>query len=188
MRTTRRRLALAVGTVAIAALVVGVTTYVLVFQNSKPFHGSLTEVREGSWHSGSDGRGLFVVLQLQFSSPATLDGSSLSFRVSSPSNETIQLANHTTVTAVNVDFNPGWFPPWLATFPGGRLWSGFAATVTNPDGSLVATSLPVGQPGLVTGLVQNGALVNMTFPFGTSPEGYAIAATYGASTVETVLA
>ena len=188
MRITRRRLALVVGGVVIAALVVGVTAYGIIFHSTETFRGTLTEVREGTWHSGSDGQGTFVVLRIEFSSPGTLADSGLSFRVSAPAYETIQLANRTTLSAVNVDFNAGWYPPWMSTFAGGQLWSGFATVITNPDGSIVATSLPVGQAGTVTGVVQNGAMLNMSFPIGTIPTGYAIGATYGASTVETVLA
>jgi len=170
----RQRVVVVLAAAAVAASITGWAFYQILSTGPLPFDGALTKVRQGAGQSTGDVLSVFVILKLDFSSPSVIPASELLVKVGAPSNGSIVLPNGSSVPYVKLVYGAGWYPPWLTDLGGGRLWSAFAMTVTNPDGSLVTTSLPAGQLGSPSGYVEPGAILNFTLQGGIVPPGLSL--------------
>lgn len=140
-----------------------------------PFHATLTETGAGvSLDCGKPVTCPAVNLTLVFTTPATLAAQDLVLVVDR-NNGSIELWNRSYVASVSLPFNPNSIPHWIADFGGNHYWTGFTATMLNPDRSVVGGPTPdsVGE----NEIVHSPVTIALSLPAGSIAAGYTVTVT-----------
>ncbi len=147
------------------------------------FRASLTQSGSGDsltwWTDGKLTNVLYANITMIFTSPQTLDPSSLNLAISKPGEKIAFGSGEILVDSIHLAYCACQFPHWLATL-GTGTWTGFTGTMLNPGGSIVG-----GAPSQVVqgDRIESGAILTLTFPsYVNSTQGYVLVASYeGAS-------
>jgi len=119
----------------------------------------------------------YVNLTIRFTSPSVLDPSKLNLTITGPGGRIAFGGSGTVLSGIRIAYYENMNPHWLATCCGGGMWSGYTATVINPDRSVVGGTLT--SSGSQDETIESGANMTLTFPSNVnSARGYVLTASY----------
>ncbi|MCI4368479.1 MAG: hypothetical protein L3K09_02805 [Thermoplasmata archaeon] len=169
-----RDLLITAGTIVVAALLLGWVSYTVAVSGPGDFRGTLTQIGGSNRLSGGGESNYCAKFQLTFSPPPTLSPEELVITITAPVNAPMHLGGSGSFTILELHFSPNTYPAWLTILPGGGQSTAFTATVINPGGGTVG-GLGFGQQvGPIATSIASGAILNLTFPNGTGPQGFEV--------------
>jgi hypothetical protein len=118
----------------------------------------------------------YANLTIRFASPSVLDPSRLNLTITGPGGKIAFGSSGILLSGIHMAYSENSYPHWIATHGGGQ-WTGYTATVINPDGLVVGGTYA--SSGTKDEAIESGAIMTLTFPISVnSVRGYVLIASY----------